>query len=150
PALAAGVQDDPDVPARRAAIDVLEALGRQAAPAAPALGAAPARPDRFVRRGAARALGKGRPANPGAGVPALAPLLKDGDLNVGLAAVNALAAYGPGARAALPALTEAAHAPEPEMRLAVMRALEAVGGEDTAALAVLSAALSDPDGRVRQ
>jgi HEAT repeat protein len=150
PALAAGVQDDPDVQGRRAAIDVLEALGRQAAPAAPALLAALADRDRFVRWAAARALGKVRPTNTETVIPALTRLLKDGDLNLELAAVNALCAYGPGARAALPALTEAVRAPEPEMRLAVMRALECIGSDEAAWLAVLNAALTDPDGRVRQ
>jgi HEAT repeat protein len=150
PALAAGAQGDPDVRGRRAAIDVLETLGRPAAPAALALLAALADHDRFVRWAAARALGKIRPANTEVVIPALARLLKDGDLDLGLAAVNALRAYGPAARPALPALSAAARAHEPEMRLAVMRALESVGGDDAAALAVLSAALTDPDGRVRQ
>jgi HEAT repeat protein len=150
PALAAGATDDPDVEGRRAAIDVLEALGRQAAPAAPALVAALADRDRFVRWAAARALGKVRTTNTETVVPALVRLLKDGDLDVGLAAVNALAAYGPGARTALTALAEAAHASEPEMRLAAMRALERIGCDDATSLAVLNAALTDSDGRVRQ
>jgi HEAT repeat protein len=150
PALAAAVQGDPDVRGRLAAIDVLEALGRQAAPAGPALLAALADRDRFVRWSAARALGKVRPTNTATVVPALAHLLRDGDLNVGLAAVNALCAYGSEAKAALPSLSAAAQSPEPEMRLAVMRALESIGGDDAAALVVLGAALTDPDDRVRE
>jgi HEAT repeat protein len=150
PALAAGVTDDAEPAGRRAAIDVLEALGRPAAPAAPALVRALADRDRFVRWAAARALGKVRPPNAETVVPALARLLAERDLDLGLAAVSALCAYGPGARAALPALAEAARAPEPEMRLAVLRALECVGGTDAASQAALGAALNDPDRRVRE
>lgn len=149
PALAAGVEDA-DVEARRASIDVLEALGRHAAPAGPALVRALSDRDRFVRWAAARALGKVRPASAEAVVPHLARLLGDGDRDLRLAAAGALREYGPAARAALPALVEAAQAREPEMRLAVLRALESIGSEDAAALAVLSAGLTDADARVRQ
>jgi len=149
PALAECVED-PDVEARRAAIDVLEALGRQAVSAAPALVGALGDRDRFVRWAAARALGKIRPANAEAVVAGLARLLGDTDSDLRLAAAAALSAYGPVARAALPALVAAAQAPEPELRLAALRALESIGSNDTAALTVLSAALNDDDGRVRR
>jgi HEAT repeat protein len=149
PALTAGVED-PDVKGRRAAIDVLEAMGRQAASAAPALVNALSDRDRFVRWSAARALGKVRPANADPVIAALARLLADPDGDLRLAAAAALGAYGPGARAALPALVEAAKAREPELRLAALRALESIGSDDSNALAVLSAALGDSDGRVRQ
>jgi len=149
PALTAGVSDA-DAEARLAAIDVLEALGRQAAPAAPALVVALSDHDRFVRWAAARALGKIRPPDVGTVVPALARLLGDGDRDVALSALAALAAFGPGARAALPALLEAAQAREPELRMAALRALESIGSEDAASLAALSAALTDTDSRVRE
>ncbi len=115
PALTAGVAD-PDLEARRAAIDALEALGRQADSAARALVAALGDQDRFVRWSAARALGKIRPAEVATVVPALARLVSDGDRDVALSALSALSAFGPGARAALPALLEAAQAPEAEVR----------------------------------
>jgi HEAT repeat protein len=149
PALTAGVEDA-DVEARRAAIDALEAMGRHAAPAAPALVTALSDRDRFVRWSAARALGKVRPPDTTSVVPALARLLADGDCDVRLAAAAALGAYGPGARAALPALAEAAHARDPDLRLAALRALDGIGSDDAAALAVLSAALTDADVRVRR
>jgi HEAT repeat protein len=149
PALTAGV-DDADVESRRAAIDVLEAMGRNAAPATPALVGALTDRDRFVRWSAARALGKVRPGDAEAVVAALARLLGDGDCDVRIAAAGALTAYGPGARAALPALVTAAQAREPELRLAAVRALDRIGSQDTAALAVLNAALSDGDPRVRR
>jgi HEAT repeat protein len=147
PALAAGVHDA-DVESRRAAIDVLEAMGRQATSATPALMDALSDRDRFVRWAAARALGRVGPS--GAAVAALARSLGDSDCNVRLAAAGALAAYGPAARAALPDLIAAARAPEPELRLAAVRALEQIGSDDAAALAVLNAALRDEDARVRK
>ena len=94
PALTAGV-DDPDVKGRRAAIDVLEAMGRQAAPAAAALLGALSDRDRFVRWAAAQALGKVRPANAEPVVAALARLLADPDSDLRLAAATALAPMGP-------------------------------------------------------
>jgi HEAT repeat protein len=149
PALTAGV-GDADMEARRAAIDALEALGRHAAPAAPALVTALSDRDRFLRWSAARALGKVRPPDAASVVPALARLLADGDCDVRLAAAAALGAYGPGARAALPALAEAARARDPELRLAALRALDSIGSDDAAALAVLTAAQTDADARVRR
>jgi len=149
PVLTAGV-DDADVESRRAAIDALEAMGRQAAPAAAALVGALADRDRFVRWSSARALGKMRPPNVEAAVTALARLLGDGDCDVRLAAAGALASYGPGARAALPDLVAAARSREPELRLAAVRALERIGSDDAVALSVLNSALTDADPRVRR
>jgi hypothetical protein len=148
-ALASGLTDA-DVGTRRATIDVLETLGRQAAPAAPALVTALSDRDRFVRRAAARALGKIRPTNSEGVVTALSRLLGDADGDVRLAAAGALREYGPGARSALPALVEVARVRDVEMRLAVVRVLESIGSEDAASLAVLGAALTDADARVRE
>ena len=148
PALATGVQDA-DAEARRAAIHVLETMGRQAAPAAPALIDALADRDRFVRWSAARALGKIRPPQAETVVAALACSLNDSDCDVRVTAAGALAAYGPSARTALPDLIAAAQSREPELRLAAVRALERIGSDDATALAVLNAALSDGDARVR-
>ncbi len=149
PALTAGL-NDPDVRARRAAIDVLETLGRAAVPAVPALVKALSDRDRFVRWAAARALGKVRPTNPEQVVPHLAQLLSDADPNLRVAAATALNDYGPGARSALPDLLQAAQSGDGELRLAVVRALESIGSEDEAALAALGAALNDTDPRVRR
>src|SRR6266404_563756 len=75
-----------DVRARRAAIDVLEALGQEAAPAAPSLVRALADPDRFVRWAAARTLGQLAPEQAATAVPGLARLLSDADLDLRVAA----------------------------------------------------------------
>ncbi len=149
PSLTAGVTDS-DVKGRRAAIDTLEVMGRQAVSAAPALVGALSDRDRFVRWAAARALGQVRPANADGVIGPLARLLGDSDGDLRLAAAAALANYGPGARGALPALVGAAQSHEAELRLAALRALESIGSDDSAALGVLNAALGDSDGRVRQ
>jgi len=51
---------------------------------------------------------------------------------VRLGAAAALGAYGPAARAALPALIEASRAPEAEIRLVAAQALESIGSDDGA------------------
>lgn len=137
-------------PARRTATGILEALGPVAAGAVPALMQALEDPDRFVRWGAARALGKiGVPA--AAAVPALTHMLGDPDLDLGLAAAAALEQLGPAGRSALPDLMTAVRGSSAaELRLACLRALEAIGRpEAEAAIPVLTTALSDPDARVR-
>jgi HEAT repeat protein len=149
PALGGAVNDDPDVESRKAAIDALEALGRPAAPAVPALLTALRSSDRFLRWSAARALGRVRPTNAEPVVNALTALLHEHDRDLELAAISALAAYGTAARSAVPALLNVPHGQEIVLRLAVLRALASIGSDDPASLGALNAALTDPDGRVR-
>lgn len=149
PALAAGTAD-PDVQARRAAIDALEPLGNDAAGAAPALVLALGDPDRFVRWSASRVLGKIAPAEAGAAVPALIRLLGDNDLDLRRGAAAALEKYGPEAKAAVPVLVDTLNATDVEMRVAAIHTLEGIGNEARPAIPALAAALGDPDARVRQ
>jgi HEAT repeat protein len=141
---------DPDVRARRRAIDVLETLGPEAAPAAPALVRALEDPDRFMRWAAARTLRKIGPVEPATAVPALERLLNDRDLDVCLAAVATLQRYGPAAKSALPSLTRALIDQEPELRLAALRALRSMGPEACPAIPAVKDARTDADARVRQ
>jgi HEAT repeat protein len=149
PSLAASVAD-PDVRVRKAAIEALEVLGPDAAPAAPALVRALADRDVFVRWAAARTLGKMAPAQAALAVPGLQALLRDRDLDVRLAAAAALKQFGPAARSALPALMEAVQRGDPTVRLAALEVLEGIGPETQAAIPVIAAALQTPDVRVRK
>lgn len=149
PALAAGVSD-PDVRARRAAIDALENLGEDAAPAAPALLQALADPDPFVRWSAARTLGRLHRVDGAKVVAGLTVLLGDRDLDVRLAAAAALERRGPEAADAMPALARAAAAGDPVLRVAAIEALGGIGSAAKPAVPVLAEALSAPDARVRK
>ncbi len=149
PSLIAGVAD-PDVRVRQAAIEALEVLGADAAPAAPALVRALADRNVFVRWAAARALGKMAPAQAALAVPGLQALLRDRDLDVRLAAAAALKHYGPAAQAALPVLLEAVQKGDPTVRLAALEVLKSIGPPAQAAIPVIAAALQAPDVRVRQ
>jgi HEAT repeat protein len=140
----------PDRRTRRAALEVLEALGPTAAPAAPALLRSLADGDVYVRWAAARLLGRLRLTADGA-VPELARLLGDASPDVRLAAAAALARYGPAAAPALPALCHASAAGDVELRLAALRALQGVVADDARpVLPVLHNALADPEESVRQ
>jgi HEAT repeat protein len=149
-ALAAGVKD-PDVRARRAAIDVLENLGPAARPAALALVDALADSDKFVRWAAARTLGKIGPVEKEKAVPALTRLLGDSDLDLRLAAAVALRSYGRAAKPAVQDLIRAVKSGDPELRVAAMQTLQTIGSPGAeAAIPALIAVLAYGDPRVRQ
>ncbi len=133
PAAVAGLSD-PNVRARIEAVEVLEAMGADAAPATAALVKATEDPDRFVRWAAVRVLGRLAPRNPELVVPAAARLLRDDDLDVDVAAANALERFGPAAREAVPALAWRARDGDGDIRIAAMRALEAIGTDAAPAL----------------
>lgn len=81
-------------------------LGRIGAAATPALGAALTNPNKYVRREAARALGKIGP-DAHVAVESLANVLRDPDLKTRSAAALALGLIGPSAHPAVPALIAA-------------------------------------------
>jgi HEAT repeat protein len=142
---------DADTQVRRAALDNLETLGPDAAPATAALVAALADSDKFVRWAAARTLGRISPVHEEAVVPALALLLTDADLDARLAAVAAFQRMGPAARAVVPDLRRTIASTDAELRAAAIRALADIGGPEAyAAVPELSAAVADTDARVRQ
>jgi HEAT repeat protein len=149
-ALTKGLRDK-EAAARRAALDVLEALGHAASPAGPALIDSLADPDRFVRWAAARILGKISPAHAATAVPALALVLNDIDLDLSLAAATALERYGKAAKTAVPDLIRTLKSTDAVLRVAVIQALGAVGGPEAhAAIGELKNLVADPDARVRQ
>lgn len=141
---------DPDVRVRLAALEYLEMLGPDAAPAAPAVIKALSDRNLFVRWAAARTLGKMGPVDVEDSVPALAKLLFDPDLDVRLVASTVLEHYGSAARAAVPALSRASGTGDAEARIAALRALDAVGPAAEAAVPAVTRALRHPDVRVRR
>jgi HEAT repeat protein len=147
-ALVLGLKD-PEVRGRLAALDALEAMGEDAAPAIPALAKALSDPDRFVRWAASRILRKLAPKEPQVVVPALTARLVEPDLDVRIAAITALERYGAAAKGAVPALTQAVNRGDPESRMAVLRALDAIGTDAVPALPAIAAALNDDSPRVR-
>lgn len=166
PALGDAVADG-DLRVRRAALDVLEMLGPEAAPATPAMVRALGDPDRFVRWSAIRTLGAIGPPAARLALPGLTRLLDDGDLDVRLAAAAALQRLDPAratppeahtvgaaptsrvARTALPALLRNVRAADPEMRVAAVQTLRGLGTDAKLAVPALREALADSDARVR-
>ncbi|TMQ35029.1 MAG: hypothetical protein E6K70_04450 [Planctomycetota bacterium] len=149
PALTKGLSD-PELEARLRAVDALETLGPQAAPAAPALIKALHDPNLFVRWAAARTLGRIGPVDVEHSVPALARLLHDQDYDVNIAAAAALDRFGPAARGAVPDLIKALAASDAEKRKAVLRSLESIGTDSRPAIPAITARLTDEDPSVRQ
>jgi HEAT repeat protein len=142
---------DPAVPGRLKALDVLETMGPDAAPAIPDLVRVTRDPELFVRWSAARTLGKIGPVDTPATLPALTRLLQDVDLDVAVAAARALGYYGPEAKAAVPALIQSLKkASDGRMRLAVIASLKEIGTDSRPAIPALVAALTDPDLDVRR
>jgi HEAT repeat protein len=146
---------DPMVRIRLASLDALEAMGDAAAPALPAIVRSLQDPNLFVRWAAARILGAlalspSVPHQPDLAVPALARLLRPReDLEVRIVAANSLAAYGPEAKEAVPALAAAVNQGDVEVRLAVLRALSRVGPEAAAAVPAIIEGLRDTSPQVR-
>jgi HEAT repeat protein len=169
PGLADAVAD-PEVRVRRAALDVLELLGPEAAPAINALVRALTDRDRFVRWSAARALGRIGPRAAQVALPSLARLLGDADLDLGLAAAAALEKMMPAlpnstdqviaasnprqpsvlGQTTVPALVASLQASDARMRLAAIHALRTLAGEAVPPIPALVMTLDDSDARVRQ
>jgi HEAT repeat protein len=149
PALTKGLSD-PELEARLRAVDALETLGPQAAPAAPELVKALHDPNLFVRWAAARTLGRIGPVRVERSVPALARLLHDQDYDVNIAAAAALDRFGPAAREAVPDLIKELAASDAEKRKAVLRSLESIGTDSKPAIPAITARLTDEDPSVRQ
>lgn len=140
---------DPNVRGRLSAVDLLETMGPDAAPAIPALVARLGDDDRFVRWSAVRTLGRLAPRQAALVVPALAASLQNADLDVRLATAAALERYGPEARAAVVPLGLQVMKGDAEIRIAVMRSLEAIGSEAAPALPAIARNLESDNPRIR-
>jgi HEAT repeat protein len=141
---------DPNPLVRRRAVDVLETMGKDAAPAIPALVTALSDRDGFVRWAAARTLGQLAPAQPDLVVPGLVGLLTEKDIDIRNVSALALARYG---REALPAVNALANAilhSDGEFRIVGIQAIKAIGEEATGAVEALIINLSYPNTQVRQ
>jgi HEAT repeat protein len=141
---------DPDVAVRLAALDYLEMLGPDAAPAAPAIIAAFRDPNLFVRWAATRVLGKIGPVHLNESIPALARLLSDPDLDVRVTAAAVLEHFGNDAAPAADAIARAVNRGDAEFRIAALRALQAIGPAAADHVPAVVRALNHPDERVRR
>jgi len=139
---------------RLAVTEALESLG-DALEARDYLRQATRDPNVYVRWAAARALGRTAPARPDpkaveADVAALAVVAADRDSDVRTAGINALARFGPAAKAAVPVLQEAATHGDVEPRVAAIKALSAVESPADSTVPLLTGALAEPDLRLRR
>jgi HEAT repeat protein len=83
------------------------------------------------------------------GVPHLAELLKDADVNVRLRVCSTFIAMGESAKKALPALQAALEDPSPQVRYIALGAYMRVGGAPAAIPDLKKIAASDEDGLLR-
>jgi HEAT repeat protein len=83
-------------------------------------------------------------------VPAVASMLKDGNVGVRMGAAFALGRIGPEAGPALPDLTTALQDKNRSVRLTVVGALGSIGPQDEEVRAALQGALQDDDAEVRR
>jgi HEAT repeat protein len=132
------------------AVDAIESMGPEGAPAIPALIEALNDPFRFVRWAAARTLGRLAPEAAAQVVPALIRLVQGCDLDVQEAAATALEQFGPLAAPAVSALGEVAANGTPEVRIAAMKALAAIGTAAAPAIPQIAASLQSTNSRVRR
>jgi HEAT repeat protein len=163
--------EEKDVNFRRGAIEFLELLGSQAAPALPEVTQALRDENRFVRLGASRTIRQIRPKKVSdEAVLALAyNLLIDSDADVSAAAANAIAALGPAAKQAVNALGIVIANPgaenrswdmenrvfdnrswDAETRVKAMKALVSIGPSAHSAIPKVLTAMNDRDVRVRR
>jgi HEAT repeat protein len=139
---------DPAVAGRLVALNALEAMGEDAAPAIPALAQSLRDRDPFVRWSASRILKKLAPRQPEVVVPALTAGLGEPDLDVRIAFLTALERYGSASKSAVPILARMVSRGDPESRIAVLRTLDGIGPDAEPALPAIAAALADEDSRV--
>ena len=136
---------DTDRDVRYAAAASLGVIGPMARDVTPSLATAMKDPDPSVRRAATDALGR---VGGAAAVPALAKALRDPQ--VADAVVSALAALGPEARDAAPALIDYAKTGDRRGRPAALMALAKIGPVVPEVVPTLTLALNDPDVEVRE
>lgn len=123
PALGAALKEK-DLTLRRAAVVALDRLGAEARAAFSALKQAAKDDDRAVRSQALHALGNLGKDDPDAVVPVLVEGLRDVVIEVRITAILALGGIGPEAKAAVPALTNAARDGQAAVREAAADALK--------------------------
>jgi HEAT repeat protein len=131
------------VEAKLAAIDALEGLGDDAAPALPSLIRALSDPNKYVRWSATRVIARLASREADAAVPRLAELIAEhSDLDVRMAALAALERYGPATKdldtavraAVVREVGNAAMRGDPEARIAAMKVLQVIGADSAPAL----------------
>jgi HEAT repeat protein len=140
-----GALDDESVGVRTEAARALAAVGPPAEPAVPKL-ITLLKTDAAARSPAAEALGSIRESK--LTVPALTDALKNTETRA--AAVRGLGVFGPGAKAALPALLDVFKDSKGNARTAALEALFAIEPRAEACQAALITSLKDPDAAVQE
>jgi HEAT repeat protein len=153
--LAARLLTDPDVRVRRATVNFLEFFPESRPAVVGELVNALSDQDRFVRWGAARALGNfSKNYQPKDAVPAvqgLAKMLFDTEFEDRIAAAATLEALGQYAEGAVPALARAVHFGDVENRVAAMYVIQSIGPERSKSIIPsVTEALGHQDARVRR
>jgi HEAT repeat protein len=124
---------DSDLQTRTEAIEYVENLEEDAAPAVGAILQRLSDPNRFIRWAATRTVGSLPPEQAVLAVPGLAHLLGDTDLEVRMAAAAVLENLGPLAKDALPALKHGVVYGDADFRVAVIYTLSSLGPRSAAA-----------------
>jgi HEAT repeat protein len=148
PALVRALKN-PDVQTRRSAAFALEAAGEEAAGNIPDLAAGLTDRDRFVRWTLLRALGRLAPREPKVVVPAVIPRVLDPDIDVRLAAMKSLEAYGKDAVDAGPVIARLLPRGDTIIQLAGLKTIQAIGSTDAPTLATVATLLQNPEPNVR-
>jgi HEAT repeat protein len=150
PGLAKSLSHD-EVRVRLASLYVLEELGPDAAPAAPALVKALKDENSFVRWGAVRVVGKMAPREAARVVPGLALLLSDENRDVRITVTAALKQYGPAIKDGdtIQAVARVLRRGDREMRPLAIGVLVAIGQAARPAVPALIQALTDSEPTVR-
>jgi HEAT repeat protein len=138
-----------DVRIRLGSLYVLESMGKDASPIAPAIARCMDDKDSFVRWAVARVFGAMAPLAAEHAVPALAKAVDDPNGDVLMSTLDALKRYGPAAGKAVLALSRAVGRGSPEMRVLVIQAIGAVGANGKEGANALVQALKSPHPTVR-
>lgn len=149
-----GLVKQNEVEATRAGLKALGRIGRAALPSLPVLMASLVSDDREIRISAAQSVGSICSSAPdeytAESVTQLTQFLFHSDATTREAAAKAIAAIGPGAKSAIPALIQQSTDRNVKTRLAVVQALVAAGQDDQRMFSALITLCQDKEWTIRE